>query len=259
MAADDKPRTDGDDPGAEEATPPPIPAGSLAAARAGALFEVLACSDYPTQFVVGQALIVAGLRPVGADGHYSPAFVFALSLIDAVLLVALACAFLAAHGERPRDVLFGRRPVLREALVGLLLVPAVFLLAVLVLVAVHVLAPSLHNVSKNPLETLLSSPARAVLFGLVVVGGGGVREEVQRAFILHRFEQHLGGARLGLVLSSLAFGAGHLIQGWDAGVATAALGAFWGFLYLARRSIAAPGVSHAGFDLAQIIRYTLYG
>jgi membrane protease YdiL (CAAX protease family) len=149
--------------------------------------------------------------------------------------------------------------MVREAVLGVLLVPAVFLVAALVLMVVHLLAPSLHNVSKNPLETLLGSPTRAVLFGLVVIVSGGLREEVQRAFILHRFEQHLGGARLGLVLSSLAFGAGHLIQGWDAAFATAALGALWGLLYLARRSIAAPAVSHAGFDLAQIIRYTLYG
>lgn len=255
--ADDESTAEGDGRDTEEVAASPIALAPPSASRLGALFEVIACSDYPTQFLVGQALIVAGLRPTGADGQYSAAFVFALSLIDAVLLVALVCAFLVIHGERPRDVLFGRRKAGREALVGLLLVPAAFLLATLVLLAVHVWAPSLHNVATNPLETLLGSPARTLVFGLTVIVSGGLREEVQRAFILHRFEQHLGGARLGVVLSSLAFGSGHLIQGWDAAVATAVLGAFWGVVYLARRSIAAPAVSHAGFDLLQILNFTL--
>ena len=54
---------------------------------------------------------------------------------------------------------------------------------------------------------------------------GGLREEVQRAFILHRFERHLGGAAIGLVVFSVAFGLGHLVQGRDAAVITGLLGA----------------------------------
>jgi membrane protease YdiL (CAAX protease family) len=87
----------------------------------------------------------------------------------------------------------------------------------------------------------------------VVVIAGGLREEIQRAFILHRFEQSLGGAKVGLVLFSLMFGLGHIEQGADVAIATFALGLFWGVLYLARRSIIAPAVSHAGFNLAQVI------
>jgi membrane protease YdiL (CAAX protease family) len=92
-----------------------------------------------------------------------------------------------------------------------------------------------------------------MVFGVIVVIAGGLREEIQRAFILHRFGQGLGGARLGLVLFSLMFGLGHIEQGADVAIATAALGLFWGVLYLARRSIVASGVSHAGFNLAQVV------
>ena len=84
--------------------------------------------------------------------------------------------------------------------------------------------------------------------GLVVVLAGGVREEVQRAFLLRRFEQWLGGGAVGLVVTSVLFGAGHRIQGLDAAVATGVLGAFWGLVYLRRRSVVAPVVSHAGFE-----------
>ncbi len=227
--------------------------------RLGALFEVLLCSDFPTQLFIGQVLALFGLRPFTSDHFYSATFIVTLSLADAGLLVGLVFAFLHLHGERPRDVLFGRRPVWREAVLGVFLIPVVFVVAVIVLATVQQLAPSLHNIPHNPLESLIRTPASAVVFALVAVVSGGIREEVQRAFILHRFEQHLGGAPLGLAIFSVVFGAGHVIQGWDAAVTTTALGALWGILYLARRSIAAPMVSHAGFDLVEIVGFAVQG
>ena len=90
----------------------------------------------------------------------------------------------------------------------------------------------------------------------MVVVAGGVREEIQRAFLLHRFDVWLGGSPVGLVVTSVAFGAGHFeLQGVDAGIATGLLGAFWGLVYLRRRSSVAPIVSHAGFDLLQIVPF----
>ena len=108
---------------------------------------------------------------------------------------------------------------------------------------------------KNPLEGLLSSRRDAWLFGFVVLVAGGVREEIQRAFLLHRFEVWLGGGRVGVIVTSAAFGAGHVLQGYDAAIVTGLLGAFWGVIYLRRRSAVAPMVSHAGFDLLQIVQF----
>ena len=116
-------------------------------------------------------------------------------------------------------------------------------------------APSLHTVEHNPFQELLGSPRDAWLFVLVVLVAGGVREEIQRAFLLHRFEIWLGGGTAGIVATSVAFGLGHLLQGADAAIATGLLGAFWGLIYLRRRSIVAPMVSHAGFDLMQIVGF----
>jgi membrane protease YdiL (CAAX protease family) len=108
------------------------------------------------------------------------------------------------------------------------------------------------------LQDLVRTPTDAVLFAVVLIVAGGVREEVQRAFLLRRFDRWLGGARVGLVVTSVAFGAGHFIQGADAAVATAVLGAFWGVVYLRRRSIGAPVVSHAGFNLVQVLQYLAF-
>jgi membrane protease YdiL (CAAX protease family) len=84
---------------------------------------------------------------------------------------------------------------------------------------------------------------------------GGVREEVQRGFIVHRFGQHLGGGVVGVLVYSVIFGLGHYEQGYDASLATAMLGAIWGFVYLQRRSIVGPVISHAGFNLAQVLKF----
>jgi membrane protease YdiL (CAAX protease family) len=225
------------------------------AARVVALIEVLLCSDVPTQLAVGGTLAALGYHST-ANGHLRLGYVVALSLGDAVLLIGLVLAMLYAHGERPAQLFWGRRPPVSEAALGILLIPAAFGIALVVMLTVQRLAPSLHNVEHNPLQEFLQSPRDAWLFALVVLVAGGAREEIQRAFLLHRFEVWLGGPVVGLVVTSVAFGAGHFsLQGADAGIATGLLGAFWALVYLRRRSSLAPIVSHAGFDLLQIVAF----
>ena len=87
--------------------------------------------------------------------------------------------------------------------------PLVFVGVGLLLNAIRLAVPSLHNVETNPLEQLASTPGQAALFSLVAIIAGGLREELQRAFMLRRFEQYLGGATLGVMVLSAAFGLGH--------------------------------------------------
>ncbi|HEY3383279.1 MAG TPA: CPBP family intramembrane glutamic endopeptidase [Vicinamibacterales bacterium] len=242
--------------GGEPTTLPDLPCWRL---RIAALIEVLACSGFPTQVAIGGLLALFGVMPFDARGHLSPGYVFTLSLLDAAALVALCGWFLHLHGERLSEVALGRRPLALEALIGVLHVPLVFFIVIVVFLGVQRFVPTLHDVTKNPFQGLIGNAAQAALFAVVAVVGGGVREEVQRAFILHRFRQYLGGGALGLIVSSVAFGLGHLIQGSDAALATAVLGAFWGYVYLRRGSIGSTVVSHSGFNAAEILRYTLYG
>lgn len=227
-----------------------------AAGRIVAIIEILLCSDIITQSAIGSTLLALGYRAKLPSGALNVGYVVALSLCDAVLLVGLILVLLYAHGERPRDLFMGRRPIVSEGVFGLLLIPIAFGIALAVILTVRRFAPSLHNVDQNPLQGLLSSPRDAWLFALVVLVAGGVREEIQRAFLLHRFDVWLGGRTVGLVVTSVAFGAGHFdLQGVDAGIATGLLGLFWGFVYLRRRSSVAPIVSHAGFDLLQVLPF----
>jgi membrane protease YdiL (CAAX protease family) len=149
--------------------------------------------------------------------------------------------------------------VLVEAAVGVPMILVALGIGFVVIVAIQRLAPSLHTVPDNPFQTLLRTRTDAWLLAFVVVVAGGVREEIQRAFLLHRFEQWLGGGAIGIAVTSAAFGAGHLLQGADAAIATGLLGAFWGAVYLRRRSTVAPMVSHAGFDLTQIAGFLVVG
>jgi membrane protease YdiL (CAAX protease family) len=136
---------------------------------------------------------------------------------------------------------------------------AVFMVGIL-LASMRAYAPGLHDVAENPLESLATGgPVGALLFGVVAIVAGGIREELQRAFLLQRFERHLGGATVGVIVLSTAFGLGHRMQGWDAVIATGALGAFWAVVYLRRRSSIAPIISHAGFNSIEVLRVAIWG
>jgi membrane protease YdiL (CAAX protease family) len=228
-------------------------------ARARAVVQVLACSGIPTQLLLVQILALFGVRPYLEGETLNVTWVFLVSLADTVLLLALIGGLLIANGESIRGVFLGARLAHLEIPLGLVSVVPVLLMAAAVMLTAQYVAPWLHNVAQNPLAGLLESPRDRWLFGIVALVAGGVREEVQRAFLLTRFEQHLGGARLGLVVTSVAFGLGHLMQGFDAALATGTLGFIWGAMYLWRRSSIAPIVSHAGFNGLEIARYLVVG
>ena len=219
-----------------------------------AVLEVLLCSGVPTQLALQQLLSMLGFPLQGADGQLNAVGVFALALADTVVLLTLITVLLHAHCEHIRDLALARRPVAREVALGVLLVPVLFIGVGITVLTVRRLLPWTHNVESNPFVRLMRTPTEAGLLAVVAMIAGGLREEVQRAFLLHRFETSLGGAALGLVIISVAFGLGHIPQGWDAVIATGLLGFTWGLLYLRRRSIVAPVVSHAGYNAAQILQ-----
>jgi membrane protease YdiL (CAAX protease family) len=211
------------------------------------------CSDFPTQFVIGALLAQAGIAPTDDNGNLSLQFVYLISAIDTVVLLSLIVWLLRASGDRPRDVFLGAGQPAREFALGLVFVPVAFALVMLLQIVIHLGAPFLRNVPENPFQSLLGSPLQVAAFILLVLVAGGVREELQRAFLLRRFDTSLGGARVGLVVTSTAFGLGHVVQGWDAILVTAMLGALWGSLYLWRRSVIPTIVSHSCFNAGEVL------
>ena len=236
--------------------------------------EILLCSGYPTQIVLGQLLILAGLPPALPDGsldwygwgfpgfrtpafHLSSTFVFVLSVADTVLLLSLIVFLLVRRGERPLEVFFGSRPLLPEIGAGILSVPFVITVMIAFMLTIQRFVPRLHNVPNNPLEGFIGAGASLWMFLVVVIVAGGIREELQRAFLLHRFRGDLGQPWLGLFITSLSFGMGHTLQGLDAAIITGTLGAIWGTMYLTRRSALAGMVSHSLFNSGELLRAIL--
>jgi membrane protease YdiL (CAAX protease family) len=218
-----------------------------------AALEVLLCSDYPTQLMIAGMLGQIGIDPLDAAGHLSARFVYLISAIDTVVLVTLMFWLLQRSGDRPRDVFLGDGRPLHEIAIGLAIVPAIFALVLLMSIGIDIVAPFLRNVPQNPLQSLMGSPLQIAAFLVLVVIAGGVREELQRAFLLRRFEQSLGGLAIGVVVTSVAFGLGHYLQGWNAAVITGLLGALWGSVYVWRRNVLPNIVSHALFNVGEVL------
>src|SRR5262245_38147218 len=231
------------DPAPLSTTEPPILEGSAAAPddarrralRLMAIAEVVRCSGIPTQIILGTLLSLLGLGASPESKVPGLPFLSGLLLADTVVLISLMVWLMRLHGESPRELWLGTRPVVREALLGVALVPAIFLAVVVLLNTLRLVAPWLHNVPSNPFEEIASgSWTDAAVFGVVAFLAGGVREELQRAFLLRRFEQHLGGPAVGVAVLSIGFGLGHYVQGWDASVTTGVLGFLWAVMYLRR-------------------------
>lgn len=219
--------------------------------------EILLCSGYPTQLGIGFALQVAGLSPFREDGTLSAPFIFTLSLVDTVVLLSLILFLLRRRGESPRQVFIGDRRLTREIGAGVLSLPVVFVIVILVSVLVRQFAPSLRNVPENPLQGLLGTQSGLLMFLFVVIVAGGVREELQRAFLLHRFRGDLGQPWMGVLITSLAFGMGHTLQGLDVAIVTGMLGALWGVMYLRRGGAVATMTSHSLFNSSELLRVFL--
>jgi hypothetical protein len=75
--------------------------------------EILLCSGYPSQILIGQLLVLSGIPPLTANGALSGTFVFALSIGDTIMLLSLILLFLYRRRERLTDLLLGSRPALR--------------------------------------------------------------------------------------------------------------------------------------------------
>ena len=219
--------------------------------------RILMCSGYPTQIALARCSGRSDLAR-SSDGQLSVRYVARCRWpIRCSFSGSSRCSF--PHGERAREYSWAPVPPARGA--GR---PAAHVRGADTrrhgAARGHSPACSVASHRRNnPLQDLIRTPRDAAVFAVVVVVAGGLREEIQRAFLLRRFERWVGGAGVGVVVTSVAFGAGHFVQGVDAAIATGLLGAFWAVVYVRRRSVVAPIVSHAGFNLLQLAQFLVSG
>ena len=215
----------------------------------GALLEVVAVA------VGGLILASPAIRFLGlsAQDIYGDVPHLVLYLVlETSLTLGIILILLWTGGRRLRDLGWVKRGWWKESCAGVSVVPLLFGATFLVGFLFRIFLPQYVSES-NPLLEMIhdETDLGLLLFSSVLVGG--IKEEVQRAFILVHFRNHLGGAVPGLILWSAFFGAGHSFQGVDFAVAAGVLGLLFGILYLWRGHLAAPIVAHALYDVVTLL------
>jgi len=175
-------------------------------------------------------------------------------IAEATLTLLIIWGILHLNGETFADLSWRLGEWKGEALTGLAFVPVLFMSTFVVGLSFRLFFP-LYLTEINPLLNLIRTRTDLLLFLISSVYVGGFKEEIQRAFVLVRFGSHLGGMRVGLILWSSFFAYGHMMQGVDNAVGAGVLGLIFGLLYIWRRSLVAPIVAHAVYDIATLLIY----
>ncbi len=218
-----------------------------------AIFEVLLLSGLPSSSIALSLFHRKSVEFLIND----PKILSAFLLLEAGITFLLLTIVLKAHGETFVSLGLQWDRWKPNLLIGLALVPLLFLINTIVVFVFHVYLPK-YYLEQNPLTGIIHTPQQLALFIFSALVAGGIKEEFQRAFILCRFGRYLGGAGLGLVLWSIAFGAGHYVQGMQ-GIAIATIyGLVFGITYLVSRSLIAPIVAHGAYDTIALLAYWFF-
>ncbi len=227
-----------------------------------AWLEIFLLCGFVTQTMSEGILLATGVQP----GDPLRAL-FNFAAVDALLVVLLVAALQWRRGGVVAP--FGLHPPdwRKELGIGLLVGLGLFLVVAIGSgLFLRFLWPAVPA-SRNLAWMMDGSDDLFLLLGLGIVGGG-LREEVQRAFILRRFEvvfrgrsgapktvQSTGGPSgtvaspnagswVGLTLWSVLFGLSHSFQGLDAAITAVVAGLCLGGVFLWRQSLWTPMLGH---------------
>ncbi len=193
---------------------------------------------------------IEGQRALMNNAVSTSLFLLLESGISFLLLIML----LKLHGERFQDLGLRWNRWRPNVIAGVLLVPFLFLIGAIVSSVFRAYFPR-YYMETNPLTNMIHTPQQLGLFIFSALIAGGIKEELQRAFIITRFHQHLGGAGVGLVLWSLVFGAGHYVQGVQGMAIASIYGFLFGLIYIISGSLIAPIVAHGAYDTLALLGY----
>ncbi len=229
-----------------------VQTGRLWIDRLQAFLEVLLLSGLVSSLLASLPFGLTGRDPVSLSNDALS--VAAFILLEASILLLLLMFVLRMNRETLLDLGLYRHQWISHLAVGAALVPVLFFVNAVVAISFKVLLPR-YFLERNPLVDLIKTPEDLAVFLFAALYAGGIKEELQRAFILNRFRDHLGGAWFGLAVWSIAFGTGHYVQGLQGVVAATIFGFLFGALYLVRRSLLAPLAAHALYDTTALLGY----
>jgi membrane protease YdiL (CAAX protease family) len=220
--------------------------------RIHAFFEVLLISGLVTSILAALPFYTIPGKSSGLMTSAIPTSIFLL--IESAITFLFLAVLLKLHHERIQDLGLHWARWRSNVLTGLILVPFLFIINALIAFIFREYFPR-YFMETNPLTEIIRTPQQLGLFIFSAIIAGGIKEELQRAFILARFRKYLGGSVIGLILWSLAFGAGHYIQGIQGIVIASVYGFLFGLIYLISGSLIAPIVAHSAYDTLALLGY----
>ncbi len=176
---------------------------------------------------------------------------------EAVLTLVILTLLLRMHGEGWKNLGWTAAGLHLESRIGLIVLPGLFVVTFLIGGLFHTFWPEYVS-EKNDLLEMIKTRQDLVLFLISSIFVGGFKEEIQRAFVLKRFERDLGGIWVGLLVWTPLFGALHYVQGLDKAVGAGILGLVFGLLYIWRRKLTSPIVAHALYDITTLLLFWSY-
>ena len=230
--------------------PPPLPppGSKRILERLATVFEIILVA-FLGSIVAQVALAGLGLSPM-ADAVQLAAFMWT----EAVLTLVILTVLLRMRGEGWKNLGWTSERLHVDSRIALLVLPGLFVVTFLVGALFHTFWPQYVS-EKNDLLELIKTRQDLMLFLISSVFVGGFKEEIQRVFILKRFERDLGGIWVGLLAWTPLFGALHYVQGADKAVGAGVLGLVFGLLYVWRRRLTSPIVAHALYDITTLLLF----
>ena len=236
--------------------------------------RLLALPELLLGVLAGPLLVQIAFLVTGTDVMGDSRTVVLFMMSEATLTLILIVALLHFRGETLSGLGWVWKNISREVLWGMVCVPVLFISTMFVGLFFQAFLPQYISTT-NPLLDLVEDPGDMALFLMSSLYVGGIKEEIQRAFVLDRFERYLGpilllpfmnrlntrweevsrrlGVVVGLILWSILFAVGHAVQGVDSAVGAGILGLLFGLLYLWRRNLIAPMVAHTLFDVTTLL------
>lgn len=185
-------------------------------------------------------------------------FVLKIARSKAIVL-AIIVVLMRLGGEGADGVSLSRKDAWRRIGIGLAIGLPMFVLFN------AVLDSALAAVFPKPAQTgpsvmaFFKDPRHLFAWLPISVFAGGFVEELQRVFVLSRFEKRFGrpGLVFAIVASSAVFGHGHLYQGVGTAIGTGLAGVTYSLLWLRRRSALEPMAAHACADVLAVLAATM--
>lgn len=181
----------------------------------------------------------------------NPPLLLQLALTNTIVTLAFVGLFLLLGKERPRDIGFRGEQLWRQLLIGSSFGLALALVDHLAIGnLMKALVPETFNEGMRMLAEFMGK-INIVVWFLAAVFMGGFIEELQRLFIITRFERCFGtvGIVIALAMESLLQGAGHAYQGPERSFIYIFVGLAFGLVYLRKRSAVEAMACHAVYDV----------